>query len=150
MTGESEVEGIQESAVLNHSIKIRERHTRTSRLSSEHLCVRESLLNMRLHLAALSPSLALGRKNYLFAGSNSGGERAAAMYTLIGSAKLNGLDPEAYLRKCWSGLPTTRSTASQNCCRGMSPCQRPLKHSPRTDALGNVHLFAKWTLAPMA
>jgi transposase len=33
----------------------------------------------------------------LFAGSNAGGERAAAMYSLIGSAKLNGLDPEAYL-----------------------------------------------------
>ena len=32
------------------------------------------------------------------AGSDSGGERAAAMYSLIGSAKLNGLDPEAYLR----------------------------------------------------
>lgn len=43
-------------------------------------------------------AVALGRKNYLFAGSNSGGERAAAMYSLIGSAKLNGLDPEAYLR----------------------------------------------------
>ena len=43
-------------------------------------------------------AVALGRKNYLFAGSNSGGDRAAAMYTLIGSAKLNGLDPEAYLR----------------------------------------------------
>ena len=38
------------------------------------------------------------RKNYLFAGSDAGGERAAAMYSLIGSAKLNGLDPEAYLR----------------------------------------------------
>jgi transposase len=42
--------------------------------------------------------LALGRKNWLFAGSDTGGERAAAMYTLIETAKLNGLDPEAYLR----------------------------------------------------
>src|SRR5499433_114915 len=40
----------------------------------------------------------LGRKNYLFAGSDAGGERAAILYSLIGSAKLNGLDPEAYLR----------------------------------------------------
>jgi len=39
--------------------------------------------------------VALGRKNYLFAGSNRGGECAAAIYSLIGSAKLNGLDPEA-------------------------------------------------------
>jgi transposase len=44
-------------------------------------------------------AVALGRKNYLFAGSDSGGERAAAVYSLIGTAKLNGLDPEAYLRK---------------------------------------------------
>ena len=42
--------------------------------------------------------LALGRKNWLFAGSDSGGERAATMYTLIETAKLNGLDPGAYLR----------------------------------------------------
>ena len=42
--------------------------------------------------------LALGRKNYMFAGSDTGGERAAAAYTLIETAKLNGLDPEAYLR----------------------------------------------------
>lgn len=42
--------------------------------------------------------LALGRKNWLFAGSDSGGERAAMMYTLIETARLNGLDPEAYLR----------------------------------------------------
>ena len=41
--------------------------------------------------------VALGRKNYLFAGSNAGGERAAAIYSLLGSAKLNGLDPEFYL-----------------------------------------------------
>ena len=41
--------------------------------------------------------VALGRKNFLFAGSDSGGERAAAMYSMFGSAKLNGLDPEIYL-----------------------------------------------------
>jgi transposase len=42
--------------------------------------------------------VALGRKNYLFAGSDRGGERAATIYSLIGTAKLNGLDPEGYLR----------------------------------------------------
>jgi transposase len=43
--------------------------------------------------------IAIGRKNYLFAGSDRGGERAATFYSLIGTAKLNGLDPEAYLRE---------------------------------------------------
>lgn len=43
-------------------------------------------------------AVALGRKNYVFAGSDAGGERAASIYTLIGTAKLNGLAPEAYLR----------------------------------------------------
>jgi transposase len=42
-------------------------------------------------------AVALGRKNYLFAGSDAGGERAAAIYSLLGSAKLNGVDPEAYM-----------------------------------------------------
>ncbi len=42
--------------------------------------------------------VAIGRKNYLFAGSDYGGERAAVMYSLIETAKLNGIDPEAYLR----------------------------------------------------
>ena len=42
--------------------------------------------------------LALGRKNYLFAGSLEGGRRAAIIYTLIGTAELNSCDPQAYLR----------------------------------------------------
>jgi len=42
-------------------------------------------------------TVALGRKNYLFAGSDAGGERAAAIYTLLGTAKLNRLDPELYI-----------------------------------------------------
>lgn len=43
--------------------------------------------------------IAVGRKNWLFAGSDSGGERAAAIYTLTETAKLNDLDPEHYLRQ---------------------------------------------------
>lgn len=42
--------------------------------------------------------LAVGRKNWLFAGSDTGGERAATIYTIIETAKMNGLEPEAYLR----------------------------------------------------
>lgn len=42
--------------------------------------------------------VALGRNNYLFMGSDAGGERAAAIYSLVETAKLNGLDPQAYLR----------------------------------------------------
>jgi hypothetical protein len=56
-------------------------------------------------------AVALGRKNYLFAGSDAGGERAATIYSLIGSAKLNGLDPEAYLREVLTRIadhPITR------------------------------------------
>jgi transposase len=43
-------------------------------------------------------AVALGRKNFLFAGADTGGERAAAMYSLIETAKLNDIDPEGYLR----------------------------------------------------
>ena len=41
--------------------------------------------------------IALGRRLWLFAGSDRGGERAAAMYTLIATAKLNDIDPQAWL-----------------------------------------------------
>ena len=55
--------------------------------------------------------VALGRKKYLFAGSDAGGERAAAIYSLLGSAKLNGIDPEAYMTSVLRGIadhPITR------------------------------------------
>jgi transposase len=44
-------------------------------------------------------AVSIGRKNYLFFGADSGGVRAASFYTLIGTAKLNGLDPSFYLRR---------------------------------------------------
>ena len=55
--------------------------------------------------------VAIGRRNYLFAGSDAGGERAAALYSLIGSAKLNGHNPEAFLREVLARIadhPITR------------------------------------------
>jgi transposase len=48
--------------------------------------------------------VALGRKNFLFAGSDRGGDSAAAIYSLIGTAKLNGLNPESYLRDVLSRI----------------------------------------------
>ena len=56
--------------------------------------------------------IAVTRKNYLFVGSDTGGDRAAVIYTLIESAKLNGLNPEAYLAdiigRMAKGHPNTR------------------------------------------
>ena len=48
----------------------------------------------------------LGRKNYLFAGSDQGGERAAVFYSLIETCKLNGVNPSTYLTDVLSRLPT--------------------------------------------
>jgi transposase len=50
-------------------------------------------------------TVALGRKNWLFAGSDDGGQRAAAIYSLLGTAQLNGLNVEAYLRHVLERLP---------------------------------------------
>ena len=49
--------------------------------------------------------VALGRKAWLFAGSDRGGERAAAIYTLIVTAKLNGVDPRAWLADILRRIP---------------------------------------------
>src|ERR1039457_3790684 len=56
-------------------------------------------------------ALVLGRKNYLFAGSDAGGERAANLYSLIGTCLLNRIDPLAYLRhvlECIGEYPINR------------------------------------------
>ena len=56
---------------------------------------------------------ALGRKNWLFAGSLRSGKRAAALMSLIQSAKLNGHDPYAYLKDVFARLPTQRASEIQ-------------------------------------
>ena len=54
---------------------------------------------------------ALGRKNWLFAGSLRSGQRAAAVMSLIQSAKNNGHDPYAYLKDVLERLPTHKASA---------------------------------------
>ena len=57
-------------------------------------------------------AIAIGRKNWLFAGSIAGGERAAAIYSVIETAKFNGIEPQAYIadviEKIASGWPASR------------------------------------------
>ena len=53
---------------------------------------------------------AMGRKAWLFAGSELAGQRAAIVMSLVQSAKLNGHDPWAYLRTCWSGCRRIRNS----------------------------------------
>ena len=55
-------------------------------------------------------SIALGRKNWLFAGSDEGGETAAAFYSLIETAKLNNINPWRYLRQVLASIQDHSST----------------------------------------
>ncbi len=61
--------------------------------------------------------IALGRQNWLFASSLRAGKRAAAVMSLVHSAKLNGLIPTPTCAMCWSGSQRSRSAGSENCCR---------------------------------
>lgn len=59
-------------------------------------------------------SLALGRRNWLFAGSDRGGQRAAIMYSLITTAKMNGVDPQAWLTDVLARIASHRSVQHDN------------------------------------
>ena len=63
--------------------------------------------------------IAIGRKAWLFAGSDRGGERAASMFTLIETAKLNGIDPQAWLADVVRRIADHRSPASTSSSPGI-------------------------------
>ena len=69
-----------------------------SRWAALTVYVHDGRLEMSNNAAerAMKPPV-LGRKNYLFCGSEAGGQRAACFYTIIETAKLSGVNPEAYL-----------------------------------------------------
>lgn len=84
------------------------------RLSSNDGCIEIDISAAERALRAVAP----GRKNYLFCGSDGGGESAAAIYTLLGTTRLNGVDPERWLYEVLTASRTTRLTGSKNCCPG--------------------------------
>ena len=113
--------------------------------------------------------VAIGRKNYLFAGSDAGGRRAAAMYSLIESAKLNGLNPQHYLADVlariadhparhiaellpWNWLPhdTTALPLKRRLHRALTACRRcmpllpPVEHCTQTRRIRGIG-GAAWT-----
>ncbi len=61
--------------------------------------------------------VALGRKSWLLAGSERGGDRAPFMYSLIVTAKMNDVDPQAWLAD-WLGYPARQPLGCRNCCPG--------------------------------
>ena len=62
--------------------------------------------------------IAVGRHNWTFAGSDRGAERAAAVYTLIETAKLNGVDPQAWLADVLARLADHPADGSTSFCLG--------------------------------
>jgi len=82
---------VRQAAALHYALSRSKALTRY--LDDGHLEIDNNAAERALRVVAL------GRKNFLFAGSDAGGDRAAAIYSLLGSAKLNGLDPELYLHQ---------------------------------------------------
>ena len=76
--------------------------------------------------------VAVGRRNWTFAGSDAGGHRAAAAYTLMETCKLTMLIPRRGLLTCSHDCPITPQTASPNCCRGTG---KPRASQSRPDRL---------------
>ncbi len=63
-------------------------------------------------------SIALGRKIWLFAGSERGGKSAANAYTLIETAKINGVDPQAWLSDVLAQIADHKVNRVDECCPG--------------------------------
>jgi transposase len=68
-------------------------------LADGRLCISNNAAERALR------GIAVGRHNWTFAGSDEGARRAAAVYTLIETAKLNGIDPQAWLADVLARLP---------------------------------------------
>ena len=82
------------------NVKLTATYTALARfLDDGRLCMSNNAAERELR------AIAVGRRNWTFAGSDEGGRRAAAIYTLIATAKLNDVDPQAWLADVLARLP---------------------------------------------
>ena len=89
----------------------------------------------------------MGRRNWLFVGSQQAGERAAVMLSLIESAKLNGHDPWAYLKDVFERLPTLKNRDLESL---LPHNWRPRKDDPASEGSGSATAAAAAAAAPAA
>jgi hypothetical protein len=71
-------------------------------------------------------AVARGRKAWLFVGSDHGGERAAMMFSLFGTARLNGVDPLAWFTDVLDRIADIRRQGCTSCCPGNGRLRRLL------------------------
>ena len=76
---------------------------------------------------------AIGRKNYLFVGNERAGQNAAAFYSLITSAKLNGVEPLAWLTDAYRQLPEMRDSEAFKQCSESKPVESDELDHPLPD-----------------
>ncbi len=97
--------------------------------------------------------IALGRKAWLFCGSDRGGQRAAILYGLITTAKLNNVDPRRGSPTCWRASPTCRGTACLNFSPGTGNQPDRAVHRPQccvTESRNTASLQEKGNCAPIS
>lgn len=82
--------------------------------------------------------VAIGRRNYLFAGVDSGGERGASSYSLFGTAKLNDVDPEAGLCYVLAHIAEHPANRSPTSCPGTAP-RSLLRPENSSSPVGNAN-----------
>ena len=84
--------------------------------------------------------VAVGRRNWTFAGSDEGGHRAAAVYSLITTCKLNDVDPRAWLADVLTRLPDHPAQRIDEICPGPGKLRK--RHAPRHDRRRRVTSFS--------
>ena len=85
--------------------------------------------------------VAVRRRNWLFAGSLAGGERAAALYSVIETAKANGVEPQAYIADVLGGRMAAEESAAEYAHPGVRSLHLQLAalHEKRLDRLVSIH-----------